>query len=662
MMDLVVDINQPPKRRKTSPIHSLNPIESHTSTRPASQDGPRSTPIRPSFMSPTKASLARFHPHLLPPPPSVDNNSARSSDGQIQCIGDEHRPESNMGRKMVNGSPTALHGSKRMAADTEELVEEADLALPGSTVNGTAGVPYIISPKKSRTPLEEPLNTRQSKANEVLDTRTSPPEQYNSPHLRASPAEAVGDGEQVTHDRLDVQMVPPLQPSISERTNPTIDGEKELEQTIEEEPGLPYTPTKSMVDNAKPRLPSTPSQLGLEAPSSPPKGLLLSSPSRRPKRKIRSHARSSPLKPGTSTAETEVVHVSSLGPRIPVANPQPSVASQLEGANISSSVGYVLHFDSSFERIELTWYFRARANPADSIACISQKPSSLAQRLALFLPFSRPIIPGSDPSSAQTESLNGDPSKPTAPSTLKTTVKKTLPASTTGKNPALKHQLLTLSSSQNLFNAKIEITLDKATQKVTNLAISSLSSWATPELGPWLETEAVNLEKSTIERTISRYWELSEVRASCWHKCERDLQHQSTPSEPAPGIAAEGQGNTQLPNTQPPTQGKCDSTASANPSRDKSRSTPPTPQHLGQQSILFIRSPHISLLITWRITISPSGTVNSRLSAHATFPEPWTQAPGGEALNTIGETFDLLIHERGVFGAVKAIWSTIFEK
>lgn len=329
-MSLAGDRHQPsPKRRKTSPIHSLGPVESHTSTRPASQDGRHSTPIRPSFMSPTKASLARFHPNLLPPPPSADNKTGRSDGRRSQSIGDDQRPESNVGRKMVNGPPTALQqkvGSRGTVADTGDLIEGADLPLSGSTTGAMEDGTYATPQKRLRAPVEEPLSARQFKVKTIQDPRASPPE-------------AVEDGEQFTRDPLDVQLPPRLQDDISGRAVPTIDeGENEIEHAIEKEPVLPYTPTKPLLESAEPKLPSTPSQLGLEVPPSPPKGLLFSSPSRRPRRKKRSDAKSSPLKPAVPSAVAEVAQTSSLGPRILVANPQPSTAAQSEGWNRSNDL------------------------------------------------------------------------------------------------------------------------------------------------------------------------------------------------------------------------------------------------------------------------------------------------------------------------------------
>ena len=243
---------------------------------------------------------------------------------------------------MVNGPPTALQqktGSKETVAGTEELVEGADVPLTGQTMSVTGDGLYTPPKKRSRAPLEQPLSAKQFKANSIQNARASPPE-------------AVEDEEQVTLDSLKVQMPPRLQDDISGPTNPTIDkGENEIEHAHEEEPVLPYTPTKPLTETVEPRLPSTPSQLGLEAPPSPPKGLLFSSPSRRPKRKTRSGAKSSPLKPGAPIAAVEVVQTSNLGPRILVANSQPSAGTPLEVCNQSTNIPYVVHLMEILGRI-----------------------------------------------------------------------------------------------------------------------------------------------------------------------------------------------------------------------------------------------------------------------------------------------------------------------
>src|SRR6266516_6678562 len=69
--------SSPPNRRKTSPLTSI-PVDAPTTPRQASaplRDELRTTPGRASYLSPTKASLARHNPHLLQRPQGVGRDT-----------------------------------------------------------------------------------------------------------------------------------------------------------------------------------------------------------------------------------------------------------------------------------------------------------------------------------------------------------------------------------------------------------------------------------------------------------------------------------------------------------------------------------------------------------------------------------------------------------
>lgn len=161
------------------------------------------------------------------------------------------------------------------------------------------------------------------------------------------------------------------------------------------------------------------------------------------------------------------------------------------------------------------------------------------------------------------------------------------------------------------------------------------------ELGGWLQTEAVNLDKTTVKKTISRYWELSKIRATCWHRCEHNLTNDP----------AEFHLETPLPLGKSP----------PNPPQLPLSSFQP---YLGQQSLCLTQYPGVALLINWRVAISPDGSVQSIISGDADFPSSWTEKAGGAAaaLGNIGEAFDLLVQEFGVFEAVRTLWRVIFRK
>lgn len=322
--------------------------------------------------------------------------------------------------------------------------------------------------------------------------------------------------------------------------------------------------------------------------------------------------------------------------------------------------------------MELTRHFRVALN-SNSYVDFSRKSSTLSQRLALFLPFSGPPIldPDSPPQNSTSQKDTGALHIDTTENTI---------SSATSNDPTQQHQIVVLTSPQQLLIVKLQLDTNKESQKNTGLIVSSISSWANIELGRWLRTEAVQLDKPMIEQTISRYWELSEIRASCWYRCEQDLKQTLLTSESTRDLFSEEQQDTtsisskphpggQQTNTAPlphpfpenPVSNPLDTTVINDPSpKARPISRPPLYQHLGQQSILFTRSPSTSLLITWLLTISPTGVVESSLSAHAAFPEAWLQAPGGEALSKVGEAFDLLVQEVGVYQAVQVVWGLIF--
>lgn len=100
--------DSPAKRRKTSPTTSI-PIDAPAtpSRIPVRKDGSKTTPRRPSFASPTKASLSRHNPQLLNRPTSSGSGIERpSSRGKLddmfaKALGE--RPSSRDGPSIITG-------------------------------------------------------------------------------------------------------------------------------------------------------------------------------------------------------------------------------------------------------------------------------------------------------------------------------------------------------------------------------------------------------------------------------------------------------------------------------------------------------------------------------------------------------------------------------
>lgn len=563
--------------------------------------------------------------------------------------------------KDISTAPQQKIQPVRVIGDSRESIKGEVTASKGF---GTApnGGRFHSSPRRSQSPLVEPLGAGQLQVIVERDPRASPPEDAR-------------EKEKTFPDTVPVDNASGSQDTISEHVNSMIDTiENEIEQADGSEPVPPFTPTKNVLKDPEPRLPSTPSQLGLEAPPSPPKGLPFINPRRKLERKKRSKVKSSPLKPRAPSPAMKPVEnpsVSSLGPRIHVTSTQQSKTTLPKGRRKEADRLYVVS-DSTVSSLELTRHFRAPSNSNSSVD-VSRKPSTLSQRLALFLPFSKPptLDQGTPPQTSTSQKDAG---------ALHIDKAENIIRSATSNDPTLQHQSVVLTSPNELLVVEFQLNTDKEKQKVTDLTVTSISPWANVELGRWLQTEAVQLDKPTIERTVSRYWELSEIRAACWYRCEQDLKQKVITSDPAGDPSSEDQQDTTTlptelhpggrifnpapsphPFPEEPVPNPLDTTTNHDPS-PKAQPNPrqSLPQHLGQQSMLFSRSRTTSLLITWRLTISPAGAVHSSLSAHAVFPEAWIREPGGEALGKVSEAFDLLVLEVGVFQAVKVIWGLIF--
>ena len=200
--------------------------------------------------------------------------------------------------------------------------------------------------RRSQTPLVEPPNSKQFQAIGGQDSRALPPE-------------AAGETEKILSDTVPIHNASGHQASIAEHMNSTIDTiENEIEQPDGPDAVLPFTPTKNVLKDAEPRLPSTPSQLGLEAPPSPPKGLPSNIPKQKLDRKKRSKLKSSTLKPvapSTAMKPVQTPYVSGLGPRILVTPTQQSKMTQSKGRVNDADRLYVM-LGSAIFSLELTRY------------------------------------------------------------------------------------------------------------------------------------------------------------------------------------------------------------------------------------------------------------------------------------------------------------------
>ena len=439
----------------------------------------------------------------------------------------------------------------------------------------------------------------------------------------------------------------------------------------------PHIPTSGMGvgENGEPSLPSTPSQLGLEPPRERPRGPLFSSPSKRPRKKLRSTAKFSPLKPPGVPPEHSnqrpKLQLASLGPRRYIANtPKPPPLSEevrlLQMRNRLSDLEEQLRDieDKLLRQILVSSWQQDRSKDEKNIAkrrkevvqrstkivhlrdevlqiqvaqsidhgqaglekidrtVASTTAPTLTQRLANFLPFAiKPRPPELKPTSPNNTSIDQAPDLVTLPTTEEpftiTTSNTVLLPSAVDEN-LLQRQEVAMSTVQQLLTCDLQLTVNVPTQQVSHLDIRALSSWAEPELGSWLRHSREKIELAALGKAFGRYWEVAKLRGKCWIGCKQDFKD----------VVANA------PNSDNPLF------------------------YLGMQDLVFARS-NVQLKVHWGISLSDQGEVESHSSAYPRFPPAWQQEANSE-LAKIGDAFLMLVEDRGIPDAIGTICKVVF--
>jgi len=250
-------------------------------------------------------------------------------------------------------------------------------------------------------------------------------------------------------------------------------------------------------------------------------------------------------------------------------------------------------------------------------------PLSLIHRLDRFLPFSR-LPPGRHASQDldASQQLNADDSQDSvAPFTITTTNALLLPS--IADNALQERQDLTMSAPRQLLRAKLQITINIASQSIDQLRILGMSPWADGELGGWLRALPVDSNLSVIGTAFGRYYEMCRDRAQCFLEAEQELKVLLT-----------------------------------------SRRIVDGPEHLrlstylGRQDVSFARD-HVGLDVTWLVSFNDDGETESRVTAKARLPDTWRRTVGAE-LDKIGDAFELLVKEKGALEAILVVCRLMF--
>ena len=598
-------------------------------------------------MSPTKASLARFYPSLLP--------RAKSAEPP--------RPVSRQNHTSV-GQPSIRTGG------TNGIVRHiAGTASEGldSWTNGVEKNKGLLATPRRRSQTPGGGNELAKQSQSVMNSGlpASPPEQGEYEETVVSATN--GGQQEPVAEAIDIASAGVT--VVPDSQNPQIPSSPKQR--------APHVPTSGMGigENGEPSLPSTPSQLGLEPPRERPKGPLFSSPTKRSRKRVRSAVKSSPLKPPDVPPEHSnqgpKPQVASLGPRRYIANtPKPPPLSEearlLQMRNRLSDLEEQLQNieDKLLRQLLVSSWQQDRSKDGKDIAkrrkevvqrsieivhlrdevlqiqaaqsidhgqagletidrtVASTTAPTLSQRLARYLPFAiKPRPPGKKPILPNNSSIDQAPDLVTLPTTEEpftiTTSDTVLLPSAVDEN-LLQRQDVTMSTAQQLLTCDFQLTANIATQQVSHLEVRALSSWAEPELGSWLRQSREKMELAALGKAFGRYWEVANLRGKCWISCKEDFKDiVANPSNPNDPLF-----------------------------------------YLGMQDLVFARS-NVQLKVHWGISLSDQGEVESHSSAYPRFPPAWQQEANSE-LAKIGDAFLMLVEDRGIPEAIGTICKVVF--
>ncbi|KAI9700814.1 MAG: hypothetical protein M1836_002183 [Candelina mexicana] len=707
-----------PKRRRTSPEESSNWIDASNTT---NIPNPRSSPpkqSRASYLSPTKASLSRHNPSLLPRPIGA---GARQPAGKgkptLQVGGPALIPSGERERYLVAGARAAAGA----VAQTEAQTQQANKGAQDGANNPTTRTPVQIGGRDGGPVVSGGMSAAPRRRSRTPGQSSSPAKasQFTAGVPQSAPRTEAGD------EHVDAQSQSKgsnlAEDPVSVSTVPEPDSSRMHEEDVESEPELPPTPV----------------ELGLEDPldNRLPTGIL-SSPSKRVRRNRRlgEKLKSSPLKP-TGDPSGATARVSQTTQRLDdrlqpeledrVANDtnvhtlrngkrrrtiEKRVVEEEDAALASKRqlkeqlLTQLKELQEEVARYEAEIYSETQPAPQAPIERAVEKryPNQflhvliqpkdytaprppppkpkppLSLTLSAFLPFSKPLPsrprkpapPPSGPIPSHQPLDLPDPLrylKVFTPLDISSTT--TLLPIPTSTSPLLQQHAITLTSPQKLLAANVRLIANTSTHTITSLALTSLSSWADPELGTYLRdlqlSPTSNKDISLLSHAISTYYTLASLRASCWATLSHEYPHllsnfsppQSTQYPTAPAshpsnVVAEEDAEEEVSGVS--------FTPSAPTTITPSRRTLLT--HLPRSTLQFqTEDKTATLLISWRISFDWTGEAQSQVAATTSLPSIWTKTDTRASLTKIPDIFDRLAAEKGVLNASRAILGLLFQ-
>ncbi|KAF1828679.1 hypothetical protein BDW02DRAFT_603206 [Decorospora gaudefroyi] len=463
----------------------------------------------------------------------------------------------------------------------------------------------------------------------------------------------------------------PQQETVQDRfneydTSQTTAGAQQLPKA---QNNTPQEGFRDILEEEEPELPTTPSHTGLEQHAEPRRGVLFSSPTKRPPR-VKDRVKQSPLRPkappvqsddttrtvedGPTEADTQNVAQIRLPPDPEVEERKREKArlhrelEELE-SQVSSTVNEIVkeqHRDAD-EALRLT----ERAHLSKLISKISEsesepeKPAVISDLLCSFLPFS--ALPVPQPRSSPPTRLipSHRPVELVDPlpylemfTSLKFSTQPSLPRGKVFPASKRVHQKYTVDivGPRKLLTAQVSVNIDALANNIIDMHILRISPWAERELGTFIRKKAQEKDLGNACWAIDSYWEIAQKRAQHWHKCQTAFAHLT------PGRTNEDTENYQQKDKQSKTIAR----------KDLSR-------NLGRDT-LVLQDKNVLLKLDWRISFDWTGEAESEITIELAFPQVWFETDNAASLRKVPETFASLLRTKGVYEATRIMVTLLF--
>ncbi|KAL9123748.1 MAG: hypothetical protein Q9217_006852 [Psora testacea] len=474
----------PSKRRKTSLTASI-PISASNKKQPLNaQDGGRASTERSSYMSPTKASLSRFNPDLLPRSASVEP------------------------RKLVDGGNPA--GARR--------AKTADHVMSSANGNGT-------NVMRSGNAFSHIRNAEEG------DTS---PFTHNTPSKLPRPSTKGNTANQPSHAAAPTT---PTQKILVEASAATA-----LNQSGE--PSLPSTPSQLGLEpppeKAKGLLFYTPSKRpsGKDRSTKKPSPLKPGNPSQftAPTRDLGSELGrrifidSAPKRPPSpKEVESAILRTAlrQLEIRLKILQEDLTCGSLLfkwheDDAKWRKRIArQKKELGKEATEIQKLRVDSGNVDVTDASSNDQSQIETVTQRLAGFLPFSRRKFTLATKPLRNT--IQGAEEVANGTNLFTVKILNSTILSLMLDNCLSVRQDVVISTPEHARLARLQMSVDPTSQVVSGVRVLEMIDWAVAELSPWLANEAGGKTTISIGKAIGRYLEVSGIRARCWSRCKNDF-------------------------------------------------------------------------------------------------------------------------------------------